>query len=137
MRNFQDTFETCKRSFIATFSICMTVHLTFKNSTFLYISFYCFLEKERGAPIIALQFAIRGLDLGCKLNVFRRRPGSLMYVQFTLLIKLIAYKKTKWRSSMIQIIFQNSTVFRKWNLRKESYSKLVIPLYQNCYIVIC
>ena len=28
MRNFQDTFETCKRSFIIAFSICMTVPLT-------------------------------------------------------------------------------------------------------------
>ena len=27
MRNFQDTFETRKRSFISTFSICMTVTL--------------------------------------------------------------------------------------------------------------
>ena len=27
MRNFQDTFETLKRSFISAFSICMTVHL--------------------------------------------------------------------------------------------------------------
>ena len=27
MRNFQDTFETCKRSFTSTFSICMTVSL--------------------------------------------------------------------------------------------------------------
>ena len=27
MRNFQDTFETLKRSFISTFSICMTVPL--------------------------------------------------------------------------------------------------------------
>ena len=25
MRNFQDTFETCKRSFITAFSICMTI----------------------------------------------------------------------------------------------------------------
>ena len=25
MRNFQDTFETCKRSFISVFPICMTV----------------------------------------------------------------------------------------------------------------
>ena len=24
-KNFQDTFETCKRSFISAFSICMTV----------------------------------------------------------------------------------------------------------------
>ena len=28
MRNFQDTFETLKRSFISAFSICMTVHLS-------------------------------------------------------------------------------------------------------------
>ena len=28
MRNFQDTFETHKRSFISVFSICMTVPLT-------------------------------------------------------------------------------------------------------------
>ena len=28
MRNFQDAFETRKRSFISVFSICMTVHLT-------------------------------------------------------------------------------------------------------------
>ena len=27
MRNFQDTFETLKRSFISLFSICMTVPL--------------------------------------------------------------------------------------------------------------
>ena len=27
MRNFQDSFETRKRSFISDFSICMTVHL--------------------------------------------------------------------------------------------------------------
>ena len=27
MRNFLDTFETCKRSFISAFSICMTVPL--------------------------------------------------------------------------------------------------------------
>ena len=27
MRNFQDTFETRKRSFISAFSICMTVPL--------------------------------------------------------------------------------------------------------------
>ena len=25
MRNFHDTFETCKQSFICTFSVCMTV----------------------------------------------------------------------------------------------------------------
>ena len=30
MRNFQDTFETRKRSFIGAFSICMTVPLTLK-----------------------------------------------------------------------------------------------------------
>ena len=28
MRNFQDTFETRKRSFISPFSICMTVSLS-------------------------------------------------------------------------------------------------------------
>ena len=28
MRNFQDTFQTCRRSFISTFSICMTIPLT-------------------------------------------------------------------------------------------------------------
>ena len=27
MRNFQDTFETRKQSFISAFSVCMTVHL--------------------------------------------------------------------------------------------------------------
>ena len=27
MRNFQDTFETCRRSFISNLSICMTVPL--------------------------------------------------------------------------------------------------------------
>ena len=29
MRNFQDTFETRKRSFVSAFSICMTVNLCF------------------------------------------------------------------------------------------------------------
>ena len=32
MRNFQDTFETRKRSFISTFSISMTVPLNFPMS---------------------------------------------------------------------------------------------------------
>ena len=31
MRNFQDTFETRKQSFISAFSICMTVPLKFEN----------------------------------------------------------------------------------------------------------
>ena len=31
MQNFQDTFETRKRSFISAFSICMTVPLTLVN----------------------------------------------------------------------------------------------------------
>ena len=33
MRNFQDTPETRKRSFISTFSICMTVPLTAAKNT--------------------------------------------------------------------------------------------------------
>ena len=28
LQDFQDAFETCKRSFISAFSICMTVPLT-------------------------------------------------------------------------------------------------------------
>ena len=28
MRNFQDTFETCKQSFISAFSICMIASLS-------------------------------------------------------------------------------------------------------------
>ena len=31
MRSFQDTFETCKRSFISAFAICMTVPLSDKG----------------------------------------------------------------------------------------------------------
>ena len=31
MRNFQDTFETNKRSFISAFSFCMTVPLMYKD----------------------------------------------------------------------------------------------------------
>ena len=31
MRNFQDTLETHKRSFISAFSICMTVPLSFNS----------------------------------------------------------------------------------------------------------
>ena len=31
MQNFQDTFETPKRSFVNAFSICMTVPLKVKN----------------------------------------------------------------------------------------------------------
>ena len=34
MRNFQDTFETPKRSFICAFSICMTVPLNFYGHLF-------------------------------------------------------------------------------------------------------
>ena len=32
MRNFQDTFETRKRSFISAFSICMAVPLNLENN---------------------------------------------------------------------------------------------------------
>ena len=42
MRNFQDTFETLKRSFICDFSICMTVPLNFVTN----IS--CFDKEARG-----------------------------------------------------------------------------------------
>ena len=31
MRNFQDTFETRKRSFISAFSVCVTAHLNFEG----------------------------------------------------------------------------------------------------------
>ena len=31
MRNFQDTFQTCSRSFIIDFSVCMTVPLIVHN----------------------------------------------------------------------------------------------------------
>ena len=31
MQNFQDSFETRKRSFISAFSICMTIALSFPN----------------------------------------------------------------------------------------------------------
>ena len=34
MRNFQDTFEKHKRSFISTFSICMTVSLNYYCNSF-------------------------------------------------------------------------------------------------------
>ena len=44
MRNFQDTFETCKRSIFSAFSICMTVPLngiilphSFLNSNKLFL----------------------------------------------------------------------------------------------------
>ena len=34
MRNFQDIFETRKRSFITAFSICMTVPLSFDGKRY-------------------------------------------------------------------------------------------------------
>ena len=40
MRNFHDTFETHKRSFVSAFSICMTVHLMnifLKDNWILYL----------------------------------------------------------------------------------------------------
>ena len=40
MRNFRDTFETRKRSFISTFSICMTVPLI------LVLTFLQFLTEQ-------------------------------------------------------------------------------------------
>ena len=44
MRNFQDTFETRKRSFISTFSICMTVPLM-ENFIFCAVSVF---QARRG-----------------------------------------------------------------------------------------
>ena len=38
MRDFQDTFETCKRSFINVFSICMTVPLSKKTDNLTLLS---------------------------------------------------------------------------------------------------
>ena len=40
MRNFQDTFETHKRSFINAFSICMTVPLSNKKSKLLFYFYF-------------------------------------------------------------------------------------------------
>ena len=37
MQNFQDTFETRKRSFISVFSICMTVPLSFYGTPFSFL----------------------------------------------------------------------------------------------------
>ena len=39
MRNFQDTFELRKRSFISAFSICMTVPLSLILTVFLFSGF--------------------------------------------------------------------------------------------------
>ena len=58
MRNFSDTSETCKRSFINAFSICMTVPLRIEilervpmilctfMETFIGVFIYCFPMKK-------------------------------------------------------------------------------------------
>ena len=45
MRNFQDTFETCKRSFISAFLICMTLLLTKLIETKPYGDYGDFMEQ--------------------------------------------------------------------------------------------
>ena len=48
MRNFQDTFETRKRSFISGFSICMTVRLG--NFQIIFVNYF----SENIQPILNL-----------------------------------------------------------------------------------
>ena len=40
MQNFHDIFETCKRSFICAFSICMTILLGYVLSVLLVFEIY-------------------------------------------------------------------------------------------------
>ena len=54
MRNFQDTFETSKRSFINDFSICMTVPLTMK--TLLVAIQKTFLMRICSSPLNVLSY---------------------------------------------------------------------------------
>ena len=47
MWNFQDTFETRKRSFISTFSICMTVPLNCFSREFAEKLFYIKIDFDK------------------------------------------------------------------------------------------
>ena len=53
MRNFEDVFKTCKRSFISAFSICMTVPLRSNHSKFI--------SKELNKLYLGLSYAINFL----------------------------------------------------------------------------
>ena len=60
MRNFQDTFETRKRSFIGAFSICMAVpsNIEFSLLTFILLilknleAAICMIKEQKYGPII-------------------------------------------------------------------------------------
>ena len=51
MRNFQDTFERCERSFISAFSVCMTVPLSvqtlFLSDTDLVIKYVNLCQRQQ------------------------------------------------------------------------------------------
>ena len=57
MRNFQDTFETSKRSFTSAFSICMTVPLMKKVLVLTVIISLYFSETKKNQAFIYVALA--------------------------------------------------------------------------------
>ena len=69
MRNFQDTFEARKRSFISAFSICMTVPLILKELPENFENIY--INKLENSIDRVLRFLSRSFDRSLlKLTLF-------------------------------------------------------------------
>ena len=87
MRNFQDTFETRKRSFISAFSICMTLPLSSCQvvildipqdfSSFLYL--FLELKYKKYCNFLSCNYFLFTFDRKClKIIVFSSRDGLKM-----------------------------------------------------------
>ena len=75
MWNFQDSFETCKRSFISVFSICMTILLRYMLSILLVFEIY--IEKK----VLEQRFwFLHGLD--CSIKCFIWNKSCLLLNDF-------------------------------------------------------
>ena len=69
MRNFQDTFETRKRSFISTFSICMTVPLKEELARY-FINALVFSDRKSLSTSKNLRFIMKTCMSTKPSNVF-------------------------------------------------------------------
>ena len=79
MRNFQNTFETRKRSFVSAFSICMTVPLTFFNCTISFESYSTFLRLRN--QTITINNKVRTV-----FNIIRLNPVKQNHLAVSLQI---------------------------------------------------
>ena len=123
MRNFQDTFETCKRSFVSAFSICITV--TLKPSRTSMMELFCennYLLKvvnyfRKGTPSQMFDW-----KYASGLSYLQRIPHSSQNN------RVLTFEYTRVKSPHIDLNFtftsyKNDTVFSMLTLDNTTFSQ--------------